>query len=138
LSVAAAIISVMSVLSFADVERAVRASWSAETCDPAAVGEWRPDNPALGQCGVTAFVVQDLFGGDLVLGEVHVDGRKVENHYWNRFGLGLDVDLTREQFRPEQVVVGGEVVIRPPDAPRRCREEYELLRDRVLARLFLQ
>ena len=134
----AAIISVMSVLSFAEVERAVRASWSAETCDPAAVDEWRPDNPARGQCGVTAFVVQDLFGGDLVLGEVHVDGRKVENHYWNRFGRGLDVDLTREQFRPEQVVVGGEVVIRPPDAPRRCREEYELLRDRVLARLSLR
>jgi hypothetical protein len=142
LSVATAIIAVVSVLSFADVERAVRASWSAETCDPADMpadmDEWRPDNPARGQCGVTAFVVQDLFGGDLVLGEVHVDGRKVENHYWNRFGHGLDVDLTREQFRSEQVVVGGEVVIRPPDAPRRCREEYELLRDRVMARLCLQ
>lgn len=137
-SVPSAIISVVSVLSFADVERAVRASWGAETCDPADVDKWRPDNPARGQCGVTAFVVQDLLGGDLVLGEVHVDGRKVGSHYWNRFGHGLDVDLTREQFRPEELVVGGEVVIRPPDAPRRCREEYELLRDRVMARLSLE
>jgi hypothetical protein len=138
LSVVAGTISAMSVLSFTDVERAVRASWGAETCDPAAVDEWRPDNPARGQCGVTALVVQDLFGGDLVLAEVHVDGRQVAYHYWNRFGPGLDLDLTRGQFRPEQVVVGGEVVGRPPDAPRRCREQYELLRERVMARLSLQ
>jgi hypothetical protein len=138
LSVVADTISAMSVVSFTDVECAVRASWSAETCDPADVAEWRPDNPARGQCGVTALVVQDLFGGDLVLAEVHVDGRKVEYHYWNRFGLGLDLDLTREQFRPEQVVVGGEVVVRPPGAPRRCRAQYELLRDRVMARLSLR
>jgi hypothetical protein len=125
----------MTVWSFADVERAVRASWGADTCDPAAVDEWRPDNPAKGQCGVTAFVVQDLFGGQLILGEVQVEGTKTENHYWNRFSFGVELDLTREQFGPEQVVVGGRVVERPPDAPRRCREQYELLRSRVIARL---
>jgi hypothetical protein len=128
----------MSVVSFSDVEQAVRASWGAETCDPVDLDEWQPDNPAWGQCGVTALVVQDLFGGDLVLGQVHVDGSKVGYHYWNRFSAGLDLDLTREQFRPEHVLVGGEVVIRPPDAPRRCREQYELLRERVMARLALR
>lgn len=147
---AAVIIFVMSVKSLSDVERAICASWSAETCDPVDVDEWHPDNPARGQCGVTALVVQDLFGGDLVFGEVHLDGRRVESHYWNRFG-GLDVDLTRVQFRPqrrvvdgqtvvepERIVVGGEVVVRPSGPPRRCREQYELLRDRVMARLGLQ
>jgi len=33
---------------------------------------------------MTALVVQDFLGGDLILGEVHVDGIKVGNHYWNR------------------------------------------------------
>jgi hypothetical protein len=41
------------------------------------------------------------------------------------------VDRTRNQFRPEEEVVGGDMVVRPPDAPRRHREQYELLRERV-------
>ncbi|HEX6356228.1 YunG family protein [Actinophytocola sp.] len=55
--------------------------------------------------------------------------------YWNRFGTGLEVDLTREQFRQEETVVGGQVVQRPPGRPRRCLEQYDLLRGRVLDRL---
>jgi hypothetical protein len=45
------------------------------------------------------------------------------------------VDLTREQFRPDELVVGGQVVHRPDGPPKRRREEYDLFRDRVLARL---
>jgi hypothetical protein len=84
---------------------------------------------------MTALVVQDLLGGDLILGEVHVDGVRVGNHYWNRLPEGTDVDLTGDQFLPGEVVVNGRVVHRPPDAPRRFREQYELLRKRVLAAL---
>jgi hypothetical protein len=80
---------------------------------------------------VTALVLNDLFGGDLVLGEVHVAGERTGVHYWNRFGTGLEVDLTRDQFRPEEEVADGQVVRRPEGPPRRCRE----LRDRVLTRL---
>ncbi|MFL6126637.1 hypothetical protein [Actinophytocola sp.] len=123
------------VWTLTDLERAVRASWSADTCDPVDRPDWHPDNPARGQCGVTALVLHDLFGGDLVLGEVHVGGERTGVHYWNRFGAGLEVDLTREQFRPDEAVVGGQVVHRPAGPPRRCREEYELMRVRVLARL---
>lgn len=118
-----------------DVERAVRASWGADTCDPVDLADWHPDNPARGQCGVTALVLNDLFGGDLVLGEVHVAGERTGMHYWNRFATGLDVDLTRDQFGPEEKVAGGQVVRRPDGPPRRCREQYDLLRDRVLTRL---
>jgi hypothetical protein len=118
-----------------EVERAVRASWGADTCDPADRADRCRENPARGQCGVTALVLNDLFGGDLVLGEVRVAGERVGVHYWNRFGAGVEVDLTREQSRPDEEVVGGEVVRRPAGPPRRAREEYELLRDRVAARL---
>jgi hypothetical protein len=118
-----------------DVERAVRTSWGQDTCDPVDRADWHPGNPARGQCGVTALVLHDLFGGDLMLGEVHVAGERTGAHYWNRFGTGLEVDLTRDQFAPEENVVGGQALQRPPGRPKRCREEYDLLRDRVLARL---
>jgi hypothetical protein len=39
-----------------------------------------------------------------VLGEVRVGGERTGFHYWNRFGI-VDVDLTRGQFRPNEVVV---------------------------------
>jgi hypothetical protein len=69
-----------------------------------------------------------------------MDGAKVWNHYWNRLPDGTDVDLTADQFRflEGATVVNSQVVHRPPEGPRRCREEYELLRQRVLAALAAQ
>lgn len=84
---------------------------------------------------MTALVVQDILGGDLILAEVHVGGVQIGHHYWNRLADGSDVDLTSDQFRPDEEVVGGKVVIRPPDAPRYHRQQYERLRGRVLQSL---
>ena len=119
-----------------DVLRPVlRAAWGPDTCDPHDLPDWRPDNPARGQCGVTALVVHDLFGGELILGEVLVDGARTGSHYWNRLPDGTEVDLTAEQFHPGEVIAGGAPQRRPPDAPRRCREQYGTLSRRVLAAL---
>ena len=119
-----------------DVVRPVlRAAWGPDTCDPHDLPDWRPDNPARGQCGVTALVVHDLLGGELILGEVWVDGARTGSHYWNRLPDGREVDLTAEQFHPGEVIAGGEPQRRPPDAPRRCREEYQTLSRRVRAAL---
>jgi hypothetical protein len=112
-----------------------RAAWGRDTCDPSDLDDWRPDNPSRGQCGVTALIVQELLGGDLVLGEVHVGEVKVGYHYWNRLPDGRDVDFTADQFSAAEVVTGAEVQQRPGGKPRRCREQYELLRRRVLATL---
>lgn len=117
-----------------DIEQAVRDSWCAETCTPTHRPRWGPDNPARDHCGVTALVLNDLLGGVLMRGEVHVAGVRVDHHWWNRLGAGVEIDLTREQFGPEETVVGGTPVIRPPEI-RWLRAEYELLRDRVLERL---
>ena len=38
-------------------------AWCAETCAPRMRGDWTPENRTLGQCSVTAFLVQDYFGG---------------------------------------------------------------------------
>ncbi len=110
----------------------LRAAWGPDTCDPHDLANWRPDNPARGQCGTTALVVHDLIGGDLLVGEVHVDGTKVGHHWWNRLPDGTTVDLTADQFHPAETVIGAQIRHRPPDAPRRCRGQYELLRYRVL------
>jgi hypothetical protein len=113
----------------------LRAAWGADTCDPHDLPDWHPGNPARGQCGVTALVVQDLLGGDLMLAEVFVDQARTGHHYWNRLPGGREVDFTADQFRPDEVVGGGQVQHRPPDAPRRCRQQYELLSRRVSAAL---
>ncbi|MGW2225894.1 YunG family protein [Streptomyces formicae] len=124
----------MTPLLLSDIESAVRDSWGADTCPPDSTDPWPPENPARDQCGVTALVLHDLLGGELVRGEVHVDGIRTDYHWWNRLGAGVDVDLTREQFAPQEIVTAGTVIARPPEI-RRCRAEYELLRARVLARL---
>ena len=37
--------------------------WSAETCAPRMRQDWSPENPTLGQCSITAFLMQDIYGG---------------------------------------------------------------------------
>ena len=121
--------------TFAEIESAIRGAWSADTRDPS--DDWSPANPASGQCGVTALVLNDIFGGHLLVAEVqYVDGTHHGNHYWNRFG-GIEVDLTREQFDDSVVIRTPSMVTRPPGPPRRCAEQYSLLRHRVFAALGL-
>ena len=127
--------STMMIESLATLEDALRSSWGADTCDPVDLADWHPGNPARGQCGVTVLVVNDLLGGDLVMAEVsNADGTRQGVHYWNRIGL-LDIDLTREQFTSDEHIGTGALLPRPPHAPTRCLDEYELLRTRVLAAL---
>lgn len=121
--------------SLAHLEQIFRAAWDADTCDPADLSSWSASNPSRGQCGVTSLVLQDLLGGSLLLADVHVNGEKVGHHYWLRLVGDIEVDLTRDQFDPSEIVGPPKVVHRPPDAPRRCREQYELLRARVFGAL---
>ncbi len=119
-----------------DIERLrpiLRDAWSADTCDPHDLPDWHPGNPSRGQCGVTALVVNDLFGGELVLGEVFSGGSKVGYHWWNVLPDGREIDLTADQFRPDETVVGGARMSRPPGPITRCADQYEVLRTRVLS-----
>ncbi|WP_329128685.1 hypothetical protein OG552_00850 [Streptomyces sp. NBC_01476] len=119
------------------LDRALRASWAADTCSPDDVARepWHPGNPAWGHCDITALIVHDLFGGDLVLGDVHLGAARAGFHYWNRLPSGLELDLTREQFRSGQTVTAARVVRRPPGPLPRRRAAYELLRGRLATRI---
>jgi hypothetical protein len=74
-----------------DLRWYLRQAWRADTS--IAPNDWSPSNPAAGQCAVTALVVQDYFGGELVRGHTE-EG----THYWNRLPNGQEIDLTAEQF----------------------------------------
>lgn len=70
--------------------------WRRETCAPRMQDRWTPENKTLGQCSITAFLVQDLFGG-----EVYGIPREGGNfHCYNVIG-GARFDLTSEQFGDE-------------------------------------
>lgn len=65
----------------------LEASWSLESSTL-----WRKDNPAAGQCGVSALVAQDHLGGEILktkFGELW--------HFYNRID-GARVDFTESQF----------------------------------------
>jgi hypothetical protein len=73
--------------SLIDLYDRLRAAWSAATG-----GKWRPDNPAAGQCSVTALVVQDELGGEIL--KTDVNGAW---HFYNRID-GRRIDFTMSQF----------------------------------------
>ena len=67
--------------------------WSEQTCAPRMRKDWNKNNKTLGQCSITAFLVQDIFGGE-VYGVPLGDGNY---HCFNKVG-DVVFDLTSEQF----------------------------------------
>jgi 8-oxo-dGTP pyrophosphatase MutT (NUDIX family) len=115
--------------SLSELESAIRASWSVWTSDPVDHAQWSPECPSRGQCAVTSLVVQDLFGGELLMAEVtRADGSRQGVHYWNRLVGGVELDLTREQFTAGEAIGTAAVVPRPVDITRgRPPGQYHLL-----------
>ena len=70
-------------------------SWDAETCVPGLRSEWTNDNPSLGQCAITALIVNDFFGGKIMRCMASSG-----SHYYNIIDDEI-IDLTVEQFLGE-------------------------------------
>ena len=75
---------------------ALKKLWCADTCAPRMRAQWTPDNPTWGQCSITAFLAQDIFGGK-VYGVPRPGGNF---HCFNVVG-DYTFDLTSEQFGDE-------------------------------------
>jgi hypothetical protein len=109
-----------------DLAHELSGAWCRETSVQPV--EWTGRNPALGQCAVTALIVQDILGGELV--QAVVNG---VSHYWNRLDSGEEIDLTRGQFggtfriETEPGVRSREYVLSFPETVAR----YDLLRERL-------
>ena len=77
----------------------LKSVWCANTCAPRLRAEWSKENPTLGQCSITSFLVQDIFGGE-VYGVPLAGGGF---HCYNVVD-GVRFDLTSEQFGEEKLV----------------------------------
>lgn len=106
--------------------------WCAETCAPRMRDRWSKDNMTLGQCSITAFLAQDIFGGR-VYGILREGGNY---HCYNVVGDCV-FDLTSEQFGDEKLCY--------EDNPEQFREvhfskeekrlRYEYLKNALRTRL---
>ena len=106
--------------------------WCADTCAPRMRSDWTPENKTLGQCSITAFLMQDIFGGK-VYGVPLGDGNF---HCFNAVGDCV-FDLTSEQF--------GDTKLDYAHCPEQSREihfakaekkeRYEKLRKALLSQL---
>jgi hypothetical protein len=106
-------------LTFADLYARLRQSWSVETGR-----HWKTDNPAAGQCGVTALVVNDEFGGSILKTDV--------NGAWHFYNMidGKRLDFTVSQFTSP--ILYEDVPSDRAEALLDCsQEQYDLLRSRV-------
>lgn len=79
-----------------DLYDALSEIWCEYTCAPRMRDGWSRDNKTLGQCSITAFLAQDIFGG-----KVYGVPREGGNfHCYNVVG-DCFFDLTSEQFGDE-------------------------------------
>ncbi len=82
-------------MELSKLESLLKQAWIQETsADPK---NWNSQNPAWGQCAVTALIVNDYCGGDIVWAEVELPNEQKASHYFNLID-GEDTDLTCDQF----------------------------------------
>ena len=109
--------------------------WCRESCAPRMRGDWSEENKTLGQCSITSFLVQDIFGGV-------VRGIPLENGYVHCFNDidGHVFDLTSEQFGNEKLDYNNNTVQKREDhffAHDKLEklERYQCLKGRLDERL---
>ncbi len=85
-----------------DLYRSLLQVWCEYTCTPRLRHEWTADNPTLGQCAITSFLAQDIFGGK-------VYGVPIEAGNFHCYNIVDDYafDLTSEQFDGETLNYSG-------------------------------
>ena len=72
------------------IVKALYKSWSSDSSS-----KWSKDNPAKGQCGVTALVVNDILGGEIKKTKLP------EGWHFYNFINGKRYDLTVSQFKED-------------------------------------
>ncbi|MCM1086656.1 MAG: hypothetical protein NC419_00760 [Muribaculaceae bacterium] len=115
-----------------DLYDALSHIWCAETCAPRMRADWNAENKTLGQCSITAFLAQDIFGGE-------VYGMPTDNggvHCYN-VADGYTFDLTSEQFGGKaKELCYQDNAIQERESPghfgkEEKRQRYEYLKERL-------
>ena len=94
-----------------DLYDAMSHIWCEYSCAPRYRAEWSPENMTIGQCSITSFLVQDIFGGK-------VYGVPREEGVFHCFNIvdGKKFDITSEQY--------GDEVLTYTDEYEQSREEH--------------
>lgn len=111
-----------------DMYNLLSKAWSRETCAPRLRDKWSEENKTCGQCSITSFLVQDIFGGE-------VYGIKLKDGNFHCFNVIGDVvfDLTSEQFAEKLDYSVCEKQKREVHfAKTEKKERYELLKKTVV------
>jgi hypothetical protein len=87
-----------------ELEKVIQRSWSKETSYTPE--DWTILNSSIGQCAVTALIVNDYLGGDIIWSEVLLPNGQKVSHYFNFIG-GKEIDLTRSQFPKDSIIPRG-------------------------------
>lgn len=115
-----------------DLYDALSRIWCADTCAPRMRADWCEENKTLGQCSITAFLAQDIFGGEVYA--MPTDNGGV--HCYNVVD-GYIFDLTSEQFgeKAQNLCYGGNA-IQDRESPQHFgkeekRQRYEYLKEKL-------
>ena len=73
-----------------ELRNIISLGWNYETCSPGSKASWSEENPSLGQCAITALIVNDFFGGKIMRCMASTG-----SHYYNLIN-GVIVDFTKE------------------------------------------
>ena len=106
--------------------------WCEQTCAPRLRDKWSTQNNTEGQCSITSFLIQDIFGGR-VYGVPLADGGF---HCFNKAGDCV-FDLTSEQFGDEKLVYdfNHEQFRGEHFSSEEKKQRYELLKERFESEL---
>lgn len=81
-------------MNYYKFKKALAMSWAQDTAYHKDAPNWTPENPALGQCAITALLYNEFFGGKIYSGT----SKNGIVHYWNKKN-GIKIDLTKQQFK---------------------------------------
>lgn len=106
--------------------KALKKSWSRDTCYPKLRDKWSPNKPEIGQCFVTALIINDYFGGLIAYD-------KELNHYFNILPNGEIIDLTKSQFDNAEPKIDRRFTRERIDKriTKNSLERYKILKKRV-------
>ena len=76
-----------------ELKKILELSWNKNTCTPSMQDSWDENNKALGQCAVTALIVNDFLGGRIMRCMCESG-----SHYYNIINEHI-IDLTSSQFK---------------------------------------
>ena len=122
-------------VSLDELTMALEKCWSKDT---SMSEDWTSENPPRYQCAVSACVVADYMGGDLLNAYAQLPTKEEESHYWNVLKDGTEVDTTRHQFPEGTIIPEGKPKPKQFDSTyayvlsiEKTKTRYEILSDRV-------